>query len=282
MAEEATLMDVTVSPNPTGSAAAPEPAKTEPAVATPSQADTDAMEVGRLLLESGYTKGQINDVMQSPGALAQLRHLINENPQELINLLDRSNPDASKKLLDTAADEYVKRYGKDTPAGKKDDPNSGLMAEVESLRTQVNQFQNQRDQERAAAQMASTKSRYDARVADLFSSLPKETGLTPAETKALKARVDAELAADPSVVQRVANGNFVDVPHKFKAVIDVWSSDRKAAATAADNKRRGVSDGANPEFLSGPNPFLPANTDFAGSWDDTEAAFAKALTQAAR
>ena len=282
MAEEATLMDVTVSPNPTGSAAAPEPAKTEPAVATPSQADTDAMEVGRLLLESGYTKGQINDVMQSPGALAQLRHLINENPQELINLLDRSNPDASKKLLDTAADEYVKRYGKDTPAGKKDDPTPGLMAEVESLRTQVTQFQTQRDQERAAIAMASTKSRYDARVADLFSSLPKETGLTPAETKALKARVDAELAADPSVVQRVASGNFVDVPHKFKAVLDEWASDRKAAATAADDKRRGVSNNANAEFLGGPNPFLPANTDFANSWDDTEAAFAKALNTAAR
>jgi hypothetical protein len=240
------------------------------------------MEVGRILIESGYSKGQINDVLQAPGALGQLRHLINENPQELINLLDRSNPDASKKLLDTAADEYVKRYGKDTPAGKKDDPNSGLMAEVESLRNQVTQFQTQRDQERAAATMASTKSRYDARVADLFNSLPKETGLTGAETKALKARVDAELAADPSVVQRVASGNFVDVPHKFKAVLDEWASDKKAAATAAEDRRKGVAAGSSPEFLGGPNPFLPTNTDFANSWDDTELAFAKALNSAGR
>jgi hypothetical protein len=281
MADDATLMDVTVSPNPQNAAVAAEPVA-EPAVAAPSPEDAEAMEVGRLLIGSGFSKAQVNDVLQAPGALVQLRHLINENPQELINLLDRSNPDASKKLLDTAADEYVKRYGKDAPAGKKDDPNSGLMAEVESLRNQLNQFQSRAEQERNAVAMASIQARYNARVTDLFAQLPKDTALTSAETKALTARVNAELAADPTVVQRVAAGNFVDVPHKFKAVIDEWASDRKAAATASDKQRKGVSDNANAEFLGGPNPFLPTNTDFANSWDDTEVAFAKALNSASR
>ena len=108
------------------------------------------------------------------------------------------------------------------------------------------------------------------------------SGLTKSEQKALRARVDAELAADSAVVQRVSNGNFVDVPHKFKAIIDEWSSDRKSAAQAAEDRRKGITSNASPEFSNGPNPFMPANNDFAGSWDDTEAAFAKALTQVPR
>jgi hypothetical protein len=283
MADDATLHDITASPNPPVAADAKEPVA-QPATVVAASTDADAAEIGRILLESGYSKDQLNDMMNAPTALASLRHLITDNPQELINLLDRTSPEASKKLLDVAADVYVKRYDR-APSGKaedKKDTSSDLMAEVEGLRTEVNSFRNQRDQEQARIALAQVKSRYDSRVEDLFNQLPKETGLTKSETKALRARVDAELAADPSIVQRVSTGNFVDVPHKFKAVLDEWSSDRKAAAQSAEDRRRGVNLNASPEYSNGPNPFMPANTNFDVSWDDTEAAFAKALTQAPR
>jgi len=282
MADEATLKDITDSPNPPVADDAKEPEK-QPEVSAAPVVDAEAAEIGRILLDSGYNRTQINDMMQAPTALASLRHLITENPQELINLLDRTSPDAAKKLLDVAADTYVNRYGKDGPKGRdKKDGNSELMAEVETLRTELNSFRTQRDQENARIAMSQVKSRYDARVEDLFNQLPKDTGLTKSEQKALRARVDAELAADSAVVQRVSNGNFVDVPHKFKAIIDEWSSDRKSAAQAAEDRRKGITSNASPEFSNGPNPFMPANNDFAGSWDDTEAAFAKALTQVPR
>jgi hypothetical protein len=284
MADTATLKDVTATPNPPVTADTKEPVGNSVAVAAAPQVDADAAELGRIILESGYTKEQVNDLLGAPGALASLRQLISDNPQELINLLDRNNPDAAKRLLDVSADEYVKRYGKDDGKAAKPGANANpdLMAEVESLRSEVTQFRTQREAEQSRLAMAQVKSRYDARVDDLFGQLPKEAGLTKAEQKALRARVDAELAADPLVVQRVSSGNFVDVPHKFKAILDEWSADRKSAANAAENVRKGVSASANPEFPNGPNPFMPANTNFADNWDDTEAAFAKALTQAAR
>lgn len=284
MAEDATLKDVTASPNPPVAADAKEPEKQAPAVAAPSPEDADALEVGRLLIGSGYSKEQVNDILQAPQALASLRHLINENPRELISLLDRTNPDVAKKLLDAASDEFVKRYGKDEPATgstKKDAPPE-LMAEVESMRSELNQFRTEREQAAARATMASVKARYDARVDDLFNQLPKDSGLTKAEVKALRARIDTELASDPTVVQRVSNGNFVDVPLKFKAVIDEWVGDRKSAADAEKRRRDGVVDGALPEFMGGPNPFFPSDKSFADSWDATEDALAKALTQASR
>jgi hypothetical protein len=186
-------------------------------------------------------------------------------------------------LLDTAADEYVKRYGKEDGAKVvKGDANSTLMSEVEGLRNELNTFRTQREQEQSRIALAQVKSRYDARVDDLFNQLPKESGLTGSERKALRARVDAELSQDSAIVQRVASGNFVDVPHKFKAILDEWVGDRKAATVAADNRRKGISDNANPEFTGGPNPFMPSDKAFADSWDNTEEAFAKALTQASR
>src|SRR5215831_19222044 len=98
MAEDATLRDVTASPNPEVAADAQEPVKETPAVAAPDPGDADAVEVGRILLQSGFTKDQLNDVLSAPQALASLRQLIADNPQELINLLDRSNPAAAKRL----------------------------------------------------------------------------------------------------------------------------------------------------------------------------------------
>lgn len=293
MSEDATLADVTVEPHPSTSGAkeqadAAKAAADATAKATAdaaASADKDATDIGRLILESGYSREQVNDILQAPNALASLRQIITENPQELINLLDRTSPDAAKKLLDTAADVYVKRYGKeDAPAAAKSDSKTdpSLMAEVASLRETVQGFQNEKAAAQNAAAMAAVKSRYDARVDDLFGQLPKDMGLTKAETKALRARIDAELASDATVVTRVSRGNFVDVPHKFKAVIDEWANDRKAAVQAEKDRRDGVDRNASAEFLGGPNPFLPADTSFTESWDATEDAFSKALTRAAR
>lgn len=97
----------------------------------------------------------------------------------------------------------------------------------------------------------------------------------------MRALLDKELAADPIVVQRVTSGNFVDVPRKAQAVLEAWASDRKATAAEAKAARERTESKSFGEFANGANPFMvdiPANA--ADSWDNTEEAFAKALTQA--
>lgn len=282
----ATLRDVSATPNPTVTAP-PEPAA-KPAAAAPAAPapDAEAAEIGRLLLESGYTKSQLNDLMAAPSALQTMRYLIQNNPGEFLNLVERADPKAGEKFLSDMADTYVKRYAPREPAPaapgvKGSQPSDALMAEVESLREKVNASETREQQRAAAATLAQTRSRYDARVDDLFNGL-KDVNLTKSEQRALRAQLNEELASDQQAVQRVSNGNFVDVPHKFKSILDTWSGDRTAAAAAAKAARDGVSSRSNELVLDGVNMQIPAASSFDGSWDDTEAALAEAIQKTSR
>lgn len=277
---DATLRDVTVEPNPTPAAAAPEPVAA-PAVAAPSAEDKEALELGRVLLGSGVTQSTVNELLAAPQALQTMRYLVQNNPQEFLNLIERTDPTTGEKFLENMADTYVKRYApKDgaRPAGKSE-ASAEIMSEVAALREELGQMRTAEQAKQQQIALSQVKARYDGRVDELFNALPKEVSLTKAETRALKAQLSQELSEDSQAVQRVSNGNFVDVPNKFKSIIEGWSTDRKSAAQAAKDAREGRLNAANPEVLGGPQQFQIDPKD-ADSWDATEAGFAKALDQA--
>lgn len=283
MPDDATLKDVTVESNPSP-AEVKEPPKQDPPKLEVK--DDEAAAIGRALMESGYTQAQLNDLLQAPQALNSLRHIIENNPQELVSMLERNNPEAAKRFLEVTSDEWLQRNRQFLPANQGDgkDPKnvpSELISQVEALQGKLNQMETREQQRANAAALASVRARYDARVDDLFNQLPKDMGLTKSESQALRAYLDKELSNDPVSVTRVSQGNFVDVPKKFQSIIEGWSGDRKAAVEAEKTAREAAKRGARPEFTPGANPFLvdvPAGAD--ASWDATEDAFAKALERA--
>lgn len=288
MSDDAQLRDITVEPNPPAAARSEEPASAEPAVSAPPSAqitDAEASEIGRIMLESGYTRERINEVLQAPQALQSLRYMIDNDPQALLQNIERVSPKSGEKFLEKMADVYVERYGDRSrqPKGNGKEASSELMAEVDALRGEVAQFRTQKEQADARAAMAQVQSRYNARVDDLFGQIPKEVEFTKSERTALRALLDKELANDPTVVQRVSSGNFVDVPMKFKSILDGWAADRKEAAEATKSARERTKDGAFADFSNGSNPLsldIPGKT--FDSWESTEDGFARALEQASR
>lgn len=281
MAEEtATLRDTIVSDEPAPTPVV-EATPATPAPETPT-VDPEVMEIAQILRGSGVSKEQVNDLLSAPKALESLRYAIQNNPQEFLNMLDRTDPQTGEKFLEAMADTYVNRYGdKGKPAAKgKEEPNGELMREVEALRETVGRFQTEQQRRDQAAALAQTRQRYDARVDDLIGQPGvKELGLTKSEVKAIRARLDTELSRDPSAVERASKGNFVDVPRTFQTIIEEWASDKKAASEAAKAQRERAAKGAFADFPAGPNPFmnveLPKGT--SDSWDATEEGFAKAL-----
>jgi hypothetical protein len=238
----------------------------------------EAAELGQILIDSGYNRSQINQLLEAPTALESIRSLLQNNPQEFLNMLERSDPQAHEKLLETGADRFVDRYGtKDKPAGKHADSETDLR--MRSMQEKIDRLEAEENRRVQAAQLASATSRYEARVKDLLETKEiKELGLTNAEVKALKARLNTELAADPAIARRVTNGNFVDVPRAFKGLIDEWASDRRTAVESAKAQRERSEKGAFAEYQGGPNPFmLDIPKGAADSWDSTELEFAKAL-----
>src|SRR5882762_11692235 len=118
---DANLRDITASPNPV--IPSQEPAK---AVGTPvapattiTVADTDAAELGKTLLDMGVTKDQINGILEAPQALQAIRYMVENDPQEFIRSLERTNPGAGENFLDKLAKLYVDRYAKE-PAKASD------------------------------------------------------------------------------------------------------------------------------------------------------------------
>lgn len=282
MADEATLKDGLVAGAETKPAETTE-VKVETKPAEAQITDAEAAEIGRVMLASGYTKDKINTVLQAPQALDALKFTIENDPEGFLRMLEQANPKAGEKFHEVMADVYVKRYGADgKPAAGAGDKNAPLMAEVAELRTKLDAMTNERQAERNAATMASIKSRYDSRVDDLFGQIPADVKLSKSEKAGMRALLDRELSTDPSIVQRVSNGNFVDVAPAFKKVIDNWSADRKALVEADKAAREKVNSNASGVVFDGPNPFMvdiPKGSD--ESWDATEAALAKALERSA-
>ena len=283
MPEDATLKDVTVEPNPSDSPK--EQVVAAKATDDIKVVDAEAAEIGRIMLDSGYTKEKINQVLEAPAALNSLRYLINNNPQEFLNLLERTDPATGEKFLENMADTYVKRYAPkgDTGAKGGKEADASLMNEIAAMREELTGLRTAEQQRQNAATLAQISARYNARVDDLFSQLPKDLALTKSEKTAMRAQLDKELGADQSVVQRVNNGNFVDVPNRFKSIVEGWASDRKASAQEAKEARERAERGSFADFPSGAQPFMvdvPAGA--ADSWDATEEAFAAGLTKASR
>lgn len=254
----------------------------EPEVRITEAPNPEAAEVGRILLESGYTKEQLNDLMEAPKALAAIRHQLQNDPAEFLKMLERTDPRTGERFLESMADTYVSRYAdKGTPAGKsKDESQSDLMREIEVLREKTVRLETDQQRRDAAIAFQAATQRYNARVDDLLGMKEiQDLNLTKSEVKNLRARLSSELASDPTAVERVNRGNFVDVPRTFKGILDELGSDRKAQSDAEKAKREKAERAGFPEFESGPNPFMNYRPPEAAaeSWDATEDALAKAF-----
>lgn len=259
MADEATKPAVDASASASADSAKPaNDSTTNATIPATVTADKDALEVGRILLDSGYSKEQINSLLDAPKALEALKYAVENDPKEFIRTLERNNPQAGEKFLDELSKLYVERY--DRPADSKGDGKGSdkgaspeLMEQVRKLQEQVGSFQTREEQRAQASAMAQVQARYAARVDDMFNQLPSDKfPLTNYERELIKGKLSADLAADPATVKRVMNGNFADVPRQFSRILEGLAADRKSAADAETKKREASSKLSFPQFTGGP------------------------------
>lgn len=254
------------------------------AAAAQAATDAEAMELGKMLQSSGFSKDKINDLISAPAALESIRYLVRENPKEFVTMLERSDPQAAENFKEQLASLYLEQKqhlldkdGKEGGDGK-DDKTGTLLQEIRDLREKTTKLETEQQRRDASAALAAAKSRYDARVNEIMESDGfKKLELTKSESRAMRAALDQRLAADQAIVQRISAGNFIDVPKEFKAIIEEWGNDKKAAAEAVKLKREGVKSNAFSELSPGAESLVPKDQNFANSWDETEDAFAKAL-----
>lgn len=283
MATDATLRDTLVTD------VTPEPAKPAEAAAPVLSPNLDAAEIGQILLDSGYSKDQLNALMEAPKALAAIKNQIETDPTEFVKMLQRTDPAVGNRFLESVSDTFLEQNkhlldkGKDggKPAG--DAATNDLVREMQALREKVAASESREQRRESAIALAAAQKRYDSRVDDLLGQKDiQELKLTKSETKAIRARLGAELASDPNMVQRISNGNFVDIPRTMKGILDEWAGDRKAASDSEKTARERAEGRGFAEFESGPSEYFKPPAGASDSWDATEDALAKALERSAR
>lgn len=282
MPDDATLRDATVLAEEKPAAEAKPATEEKPALEVTVD-NKDAAELGQILIDSGYTKEQINDLLQAPNALQSIQFMVRNDPKEFLAMLERTDPTAAKAFHEKMADIYVERYadkgGKPAANGKEAD--QSLMQEIAALREKVTQSETREQQRENAAALTRLESQYRGRVDEAFNKIKEATELTKSEERSLRALLDSELATDSVAKARISKGNFVDVPTKLNTIIRDWTADKKAAVEGEKSRRENASRRGFSEFQAGPGPIdLPKG--FEDTWDSTEEAFAKALDQASR
>lgn len=259
-----------------------EPVKTEPTATV----DKDALEIGELIKAAGFSKTDVNMLTESAVGLASIRNLIENNPLEFQNSLEKANPAAARKFEDAIAQRYVEKYATDDKEGKDDkDKDNPLAAELKLLKQKMQDSEGREATREQAAALAQVKARYDARIDDLFGQLPADLALTKSEKASLRAYLNTELAADPDALARAAKGNFVDVPKKFAEIIKGWTDDRKAATEAEATKRKDAERRAQFSWPNGAEAMI-SESDLqsviekdGADWDGTVNALANALNK---
>lgn len=288
--ENATLRDASVNDTTIDDAAATAVAEnktddTSTSAAALALDDVDALEIGRILRDSGVTKDKVNDLLTAPGALNSLRHMVVNNQREFLNMLERTDPAAATKFLDSMADIYLERNKSTAATADKDaNANAGLLAQIAQLSEKTNQLLTREQQREQSAMAERVKNMYNGRVDDMLGQEGmKALKLTKAETKAFRASLDQQLGSDPSAVQRINAGNFVDVPRVFKGIVDEWAGDRKSAAAAEKTARENSEKNASFGYPLGADAgMVDIPADAADSWEATEAALAKAFSRAGK
>lgn len=254
----------------------------------------DAAEIGRIIMESGITKDQLNSLLEAPRALEALRSQIINDPKEFIRTLERTAPEAGQHFLDETADLFLERNkhkiepeGKDKDGKPATDP--ATARELATLKEAIAGLTAKDRQRETAAMLASVRQRYDARVDDMLNLKEvKEMGLAPSEVKNLRARLFQELSSDTAATQRVNNGNFVDVPKVFQSLLAEKVADRVTATDAEKKERERVASGSFLDFPNGPDAAFLSEVEkaIAGdtdpNWGGTVDGFAKALERTAR
>lgn len=270
------MPEETTTPTP-AAAVAPEPAKPDYA--------PEVLELAKQLAEDGVTREGYGQLIEGRDALNKMGYLLKENPKEFFRTIELNDPETAKKALEEFSQIYLDRNlsredQARIEAGQPLEEADPMQKQLEDLQSELKSLKDNAMARDQAASVATIKSRYEARINDLFSQLPDN--MPKHHQEALRAMLDRSLGADEQAAGRIRQGNFVDVPNHFKKILDNWAAETKAANDAEIAKREQVRKNAQLTFapgaeaVGGPPPESLADKN----WDDFGDELGRILGQA--
>lgn len=240
---EATAIPAAAATPPVTTEAAP-PAQTEEAKPQFTESDVQAYTA---LRDMGFTPQNAADFKAAKEAMTNLPLLLKspEGQRMLLDEIQKNDPSAYTKLLETASDRWFSELPEDVKnAGGNDSRSRATTSahtpdpKVAELENKLNGLIQERNQSKSAQEQAEIKQGYDDSVKTLIGKLPEST--SDRDKDYLELKTNQLIWNDPQARARVAKGVFVDVPKYFAEASKRVTAETKAAASAEHERRAGV------------------------------------------
>lgn len=236
-----------------------ETAATQPATATPAEQAavvaapattipqfTDAdVEAYKQLVDMGITPQNAGDFKAAKQALDNLPMLLENNPDLLMDEIEKNNPGLHKQLLEKFSDRWFNRLPAEVRNGsgngsqsRTTDSTPAVDPEIATIKREWAQIKATQQQEASARQTAQLTEKFNNSLDALVAKLPENIPADKREHIRLKA--EKLIWSDNAARDRINKGVFTDVPTYFSKASSLVTAETKASATAEHDRRAGV------------------------------------------
>jgi len=244
--ETAATQQETVKPAETTAAAETKVAEAAAVAETKPQFTETDVEAYKQLVDMGITPANAAEFKAAKQALENLPMLLKNNPDLLLDEIEKNDPELHKQLLEKVSDRWFNRLPADVREGKANGngsesrtASSATNPMIEKLQRQVDTLVQERTQEKSEAQQRAILGGLNTAFDSLDAKL-KEKGVSDKDRDYIRLKAERLLWSDSAAAKRVNSGVYVDVPTFFSKASSLVTAETKAAATTANEKRAGI------------------------------------------
>jgi hypothetical protein len=207
----------------------------------------------------GINPENAQEFIQAKKSLEALPAVLADNPDALMDEIQKNNPELHRRLLDKISDRWYNQVGKyeyekqknggvsrTTPSEPANDPRVAQMqARLEALETE-------RKTERESKRNAEISVSYNSALDNLVGKLKeKNSALTDDRLDYIRLKTEKLAWADPQARQRISQGVFTDVPKYFAEATNRVTAETKTAAEKEHEARKGVEERGGKTIIPG-------------------------------
>jgi len=231
-------------------AAKPAEATATPAEAQPAEASkpqfTDAdVEAYKQLVDLGINPQNAQEFKAAKNALDNLPVLLKNNPNLLLDEIEKNDPELHKQLLEAVSDRWFNRLPADVRNGsangspsRSTESSPALEAKISKVEAQLEGFIQKQNREESAKQQEAISSGFQSSMDKLIGKLPES--VSERDKDYIRLKTNELIWRDSSARDRVAKGVYVDVPTYFSKASSLVTAETKAASNAEHERRAGV------------------------------------------
>jgi len=219
-------------------------AETTAAETKPQFTEAD-VEAYKSLVDMGITPANAAEFKAAKTALDNLPALLENNPDLLMDEIEKNNPQLHKQLLERMSDRWFNRLPAEVRNGSANGSSSrtadsapAVDPRLTAIEAKLDKFIQKENQEESVRRQNAVSEGYKTSVDGLLKKLPES--VSQRDRDYIRLKTNELLWADNSARDRIAKGVYVDVPTYFSKASSLVTAETKAASTAEHTRRSTV------------------------------------------